>query len=202
MSHIARRWIGACGVGVLPLATLVLVGTPRAEAGASRETLAYELSTTRTDGLRDVSAPDSVTPALAQDDRPLCDALAELVSNAGDRFVKYRGAQQRAAVWEGKLVVPGMDSCAVEGDRRYACVRVLQEGEAAAEAAFTEHVNRVRRCLPNHKEVGAGPRSDLRTNSAHFYERPDDPAAQVYVVKSYLGSTGQWYVATYVNAPN
>ena len=203
MSHTARRWMGARGVGVLPLATLLLFGTPPAEADAPVEILACEVSASPlTDGLPDVLAPDSVMPVFAQDDRSLCDALAELVSNASDRFVKYRGAQQRAAVWEGKLVVPGMDACAVEGDRRYACVRILQEGEAAAESAFLAHVSRVRRCLPDHKEIGAGPRRDPRTDSAHFYERADDPAAQVYVVKSYFGGTGKWYVATYVNAPD
>jgi hypothetical protein len=145
----------------------------------------------------------STTGPSPVDERGLCEAIRKVVAASGQQFAAYRGEAINPRQWRGTLVLPGTEECTVERaldrERRYACVHVVEQGEAGAEAVFDQYVGIVRRCLPNRKEEPGAPWGDERVKSANFYEPIGDLTSKVYVVKSYRGRTGVWYIAIYVN---
>ena len=162
-------------------------------------------SDTRTDGstragseVRPV-ADTSATGAAPVDERGLCEAIRKVVAASGEQFAGYRGEAISLRQWRGTLVMPGTEECTVDTDRRYACTHVVEQGEAGAEAVFDQYVGVVRRCLPNRKEEPGPPDGDERVKAAFFRQPVGDLTSKVYVVKSYRGRTGVWYVAIYVN---
>jgi len=135
------------------------------------------------------------------DERGLCEAIGKVLGAADQRFADYRGEEISPRQWRGTFVMPGTKECTIDTDRRYACVRPVEQGEAGAQEVFDQYVGVVRRCLPNRKEEAGPPGGDDRIKAAFFREPVGDLTSKVYVVKSYRGDTGGWYVAIYVNVP-
>ena len=186
-----KVWTGI-GMGIVSISVVsALIGSAHA-------------SEARTDGSAPAGAEarpvvdTSTTGAGPVDEHGLCEAIRKVVGASGQRFVAYRGEAVNPYQWRGTLVMPGTEECTVDSDRRYACVHLVDQGEAGAGAVFDQYVGIVRRCLPNRKEE-AGPGWDERVKSVHFYDAVGDLMSKVYVVKSYRGRTGVWYVAIYVN---
>ncbi len=186
-----KVWTGI-GIGVVSISVVsALIGSADA-------------SEARTDGSAPAGAEArpvadrSAAGAGPVDERGLCEAIGKVVGASGQRFAAYRGEAVNPRQWRGTLIMPGTEECTVDGDRRYACVHLMDQGEAGADAVFDQYVGIVRRCLPNRKEE-AGPGWEERVKAMFFREPVGDLMSKVYVVKSYRGNTGEWYVAIYVN---
>ena len=191
-----KVWTGI-GMGIVSISVVsALIGSAAAAEAPTNGSALAEAE------VRPV-ADTSTSSAGRVDERGLCEAIGKIVGASGQGFAAYRGEAVNPYQWRGTLVIPGTEECTVDRtldrERRYACVHLVEQGEAGAGAVFDQYVGIVRRCLPNRKEEAGPGWGDERVKSANFYEPVGDLTSKVYVVKSYRGRTGEWYIAIYVN---